>query len=126
MQVLGRNVERVTERRAQLPFDPLFTEQRNRSGQLPAAGPQIIQPEDVIGVRVRVDRCFDQTNSLAQQLQPQFRRRVDDERAAWGIDRDASACPMILRIGRRADRAIATDHRHTDAGAGAEQNEFAA
>lgn len=90
---------------------------------LPSAGqrPQVVQSEQVVGVVVRVQRGVDEAHVFADQLQPQFRRRVDEQVAPRRANEHGAAITVIVRIGRLTDGAVAADHGHPNRGAGAEE-----
>ena len=51
-------------------------------------------------------------NIFAQRLCPKISAGIDNERALRRFNVDRRSQPLIARIGRTADVAIATDHRH--------------
>jgi hypothetical protein len=62
--------------------------------------PQIIEPHDVVGVRVRENYGIHPPNILTQRLRPKIRTGVDDERTFRRLDVDGRAQPLIPWIGR--------------------------
>jgi len=74
--------------------------------------PQIVKAHDVIGVRVRENDRIDTPNILAQCLSPEICAGIHDPRAFRRFDIDRGAQPLVAWIGRVADIAIATNHRH--------------
>ncbi len=90
-----------------------------------AEDPQVIQPENVVGMGVREDRRVHEFHLFPQQLDAEFRRGVDDEVAERRRDEHAGPRAVVAGVVRRADRAVAADDRHADARSGAKQNQLA-
>ncbi len=86
-------------------------------------GPQVVEAEQVVGVVVREQHGVDDADALAEQLQAQLGRRVDEQIALRRADEDGAAIAVVARVGRAADGAVAADHGHADRGAGAEESE---
>src|SRR5437764_912817 len=80
--------------------------------------PRIIQPHDVIGMRVSEDYRIDPLHPIGHALEPQFRRRIDQyPRVAVGDD-NRWPRPPIARIRAGAHFASATNHWDSGARAG--------
>jgi len=88
-------------------------------------GPQIVEPENVVGVKVREQRGVHHAHFRANELQPQLGRRVDQNVSLRHPQESGAAIALIARIDRRANGAIAADHRYADGGASAEEFEDA-
>jgi hypothetical protein len=87
--------------------------------------PQIVQPEQVIDVVVRVEDRVDEFDVRAEQLQAEFGRRVDQDVAARRADDHGAAVAVVPRVGRPADGTLAPNHGYADGRAGAEERERA-
>jgi hypothetical protein len=64
-------------------------------------------------VRVRENYRVDVADILAERLCSEIGPSVHHKRAFRGFDINRGAQPVIARVGRPADIAIAADHRHT-------------
>ena len=79
----------------------------------------------MVGVIVREQHGVDQLDLLAQELKPQLRRRIDQNHGAVvRLHGRTDASATIAWITRVTDRAVATELRNTEAGAGAEKSQF--
>src|SRR5262245_21774475 len=56
-----------------------------------------------------------------QQLQSQFRGRIDEQVALWSTNEYRAAVALVAGIGRTAHPAVAADHRDADGCARAEE-----
>ncbi len=84
--------------------------------------PHIVEPHQMVGVRVRVDDRVDAPHVVAQRLRPEVRRRVHEHaEAVVEVDDDRRARSRVARIVRPADLAIAADHRDAVRRPGAEK-----
>jgi hypothetical protein len=79
----------------------------------------------VVGVRVREDRGVHDRNAFAHKLNPQFRRRVDDQVAFRSRNENPRARAVVPRVVGKADGTFTPDRRHADTSAATENNEFA-
>ncbi len=77
----------------------------------------------MIGVVVSEECRVDVIDSFPDQLQSEFRRRVDQEQALGRFDGHSAPGALIARIVGLADITVAADHWDTDAGAGSQQHE---
>lgn len=102
-----------------------FTIQRNRVVQPISEQPEIVESKNMVGMPMRVNDGMDQIDFLAQQLDSQFRRRVDQEDTLTGSHGNTRASPIVVRIIGLADIAMATDDRYAMAGSRPEQYQFA-
>ena len=86
---------------------------------------EVVDAVRVVGVIVREQHRVDAVDAGGDELQPQLRRRVDQQpRAAVRLDDRADARALVARIGRTAHRAAAADLRDAEARAGAEEGEL--
>src|SRR6185369_3367051 len=83
----------------------------------------VVEPHDVIGVRMRVEEEVEPRDRRAQQLQAQIRRGVDQEVLPVRLDLHRLPQPLVARIVRRADGTMATDDRNAGGSAGAEERD---
>ena len=65
-------------------------------------------------------------DSLADELQAEFGRRIDQQVSLGEPQHNATAGSVVLRIRARADRAAAADHRHSVRGPGSQENQLSA
>ena len=89
-----------------------------------AKPPQVVHADDVVGVSMREDEQVELGQVLPHALQSEFRRGVDLHVQPVHDDVEAGTRAPVARIGRRADRTIAGDHRDALRGAGAEKEDF--
>ena len=71
----------------------------------------------MVGMAVGKDDGMSDWNLLADELQPQFGRCVNQKGAAGDVNGDASPHSIVTRIRRATDVAVAADHWHAGAGA---------
>ena len=84
--------ESVVERLANPLLDRRLAIQRHRPAQVELHQPQIVEPEDVVRVLVRVQHGVDDADPLAQQLLPHVGRRVDQQVAVGQPQSRCTAC----------------------------------
>ena len=123
---LHGRVEGVVERLADAGFDLVVAEDRQIAAEILREDPQIVEPEQMVGVLVRVDHRVDAADALAEQLHAQLGRRVDQQIALGQADDDAAARAAVARVGAGADRAVAADDRHAVRRARAQEQPLAA
>ena len=75
----------------------------------------VVQAEKMVDVPVGKQHGMRNRNLLANELQPQLGRRVNQDRAAGNVNRDSCSHSLITRIHRSTDVAVATDHRNAGA-----------
>lgn len=115
-------VEREPKHALQIPHR--FGRRINRHGTTRVRKPpEIIEAHDVIGMRVRENYRVHVANIFAQRLGPEIGPRVYDERTFRSFDINRGAQPVIARIGRPADIAITTNHRHPLRCSGAKESQ---
>src|SRR6266496_2437426 len=85
--------------------------------------PEIVKAHDVISVGVRENYRIDFPNILAQRLCPEISPSVHHKRALWSFHIDRGAKPLVTRIRRAADIAIAANHRHSLRSSGPEKGD---
>ena len=83
--------------------------------------PEIIEAHDVIGVRMRENHRVQIADIFAKRLGPKISPSIHHPRTFRRLNIDRGAQPIIARIGRPADVAIAANHRHALRRAGAEK-----
>jgi hypothetical protein len=71
---------------------------------------------------MRENDRIDTPNTFAQYLSPEICAGIYDPRAFRRFDIDRGAQPLVARIGRVANIAIATNHRHALRCSGAEKD----
>ena len=86
--------------------------------------PQIVQPEQMVGVLVRIEDRVNQADVLAEQLRSQVGGRVDEQIALGQSEDDAASRSPVLQIGVPAGFAAAPDDRDAVRRARAEKNEL--
>ena len=82
--------------------------------------PDIVQPHDVIGVRVSEQDRIDAGDALAKSLLPEIRRCIDKYGPPVVLEHDGRAKAIVLWIFGMAHGAAATERRHTHARTGPE------
>lgn len=85
---------------------------------------QVIEPHDVIGVGMGHDGRADQSRFFADQLQTQFRTRINHEFTGRSANQHSGSHALISGVVGRADATIAANHGHADTGAGAHNDHF--
>jgi hypothetical protein len=85
--------------------------------------PEIIEAHDVIGVRMCKNDRINTVNILAERLCSEIGPGVHHKRALGRFHIDRGAQPLIPRVRRAADFAIAANHRHALRRAGAKKGE---
>src|SRR5206468_640089 len=73
---------------------------------------QVVDPEEVVGVSMGVQHRIQAADIFADCLFAEIRRGIDQNRAAAVFNEYGWPGAPVARIGRMADRAIATDGRH--------------
>ena len=81
----------------------------------------VVQPHQMIGMRMREEDEIETRNRLAKELQPQVRRRIDQKILAVRLDLHRLPQPLVARIGRSANRALTADDRNAGRGSRAEK-----
>ena len=106
---------------ADLALDLGGAVERHGAAQATWDRPQVIEAEQVVGVVVREQDGVNHRDLLAEQLQPQLRRRVDEDVALGQADQDGAAVALVARVGGLAHGTVAADHGHADRRAGAQE-----
>ena len=79
----------------------------------------------MVGVLVRVEDGVNAVDPRGDQLTPEFGWGVDQQAdAAVRFDHGADTRAPVARIGRAADRAVASDLRHPEARSGPQEREL--
>ena len=108
--VLSSGPKRVAENAADRVFCRLLAINRHRPAGPARKLPGIVEPKQVVGVRVRERNRIDDPHSLTQELDPHLGRGIDQQVTPAERQQDARPGPLISRIGRCANRAVAADH----------------
>ncbi len=116
--------ERIGKRLAELRLNRFFAVQGNRVLQAEAKNSQVVQPHDMIGVRVGEDSRTHQAGLGTDELQPEFGARIDHEFPQWSADQHAGARPLIPGIRGSADRAVAAGDGYSHARARSHHDQF--
>jgi len=85
--------------------------------------PQIVKPHDVIGMGVCHDDGVDFPNIFAQTLGAKICPGIDHVGTFRRLQIDRSASAVVARIGRAANPAVTTNHRHALRSTGAEESQ---
>jgi len=83
-------------------------------------GAQVVDAMGMVGVGMGIEHGVDVEQAIGHRLQTQFGRRVDQDRGIVVADHDGGTGAPVARVGRGTDRAVAPDHGHAMARAGAE------
>src|SRR5581483_4642992 len=102
-------------------FGPIH---RNRLLLPEVEGTNVVQPQNVIGVRVRVEDRVQAVQPGAQHLLAKIGRGVHHHITALILEQDRRAQALVARIGRRAHLAGASDGRDAGTGARAEHRQM--
>ena len=92
-----------------------------RLGMAEAA--QVVQPVQVVGMRMRKQHGIKAFDAVADRLQAEFRTGIDDKLRGF-TDKRAAPVTLVLPAAGTADAACAADNRHSVAGASAHKNHF--
>lgn len=114
--------ERIAVGLSDLRLDRFGAKQRNRMAEPERKQTQVIESEDVVSVLVGVNHRMDDSHAFANQLGPQIRWRVNEQRSARQPDQDRASRALILRIRTLADVTVASDSRYADAGARSQES----
>src|SRR5208283_2242676 len=83
----------------------------------------VVQPENVVGVAVRVKYRVNLPDALADRLLAEIRRSVDEHRVVAPLHHHRRARAAIVRVGRRAYAAVTADGRYSHRGAASQHGE---
>jgi len=120
-----RSVENVAEFFPQLVENSSRRKNRKRSGPSHRDRAQVVHAVRVVGMRVRIENAIEAIDAGGEQLQPQFRRRVDEQtRACVTLHDRANASSFVSRVRRPAHRALAAELRDAEAGSGTEKGDL--
>ena len=86
--------------------------------------PQIIEPGQMIHVRMREDRGIETADVFTQALHPKIRSGIDDPSGLWRLNVNRAAQTLVMRVRAAAHSAITANHRNTDGCAGAEKGKL--
>src|SRR5437870_874512 len=78
--------------------------------------PELVQPQDMIGMSMRKKNRIHTGNFVYQGLMPQICRGINQKMAVFIFDPKRGTGADISRIGRGADRTDATDGRNPGRG----------
>ena len=82
----------------------------------------VVQPHDVVGVRVGEDHGVEPAQVFTQALDAEFRRGVHDQFDLVRGDINRRPRAMVLGIGEKSRRVILADDGHALRGAGTQKN----
>jgi hypothetical protein len=82
---------------------------------------QIIDPVQVVGMRVCKKHRVDPIDICREELQSQLRWSVDQQLAISGFENHSMASPLIARIRRAAYIASTPDHGYAERSSSAEE-----
>ena len=85
--------------------------------------PGVVEPEEVVGVVMRVGDRVHPPHPLAEQLNPHLGRRVDQQIARGKRQQDAGPGPGLRGSARGADRTVAAQNRDARRRAGPQENQ---
>lgn len=74
---------------------------------------KIVEPQNVITVRMGVDDRIERLDTLAQALRSKVRRSIDTERTLGRPHKNRRAQALVPRIRRFANPALTPDHRNS-------------
>jgi hypothetical protein len=86
--------------------------------------PDVVEAVRVIGVVVCEEHGVDVGDPGGDQLQPQLRRRINEQPRPLVLDHGADPRALVARIGGTAHRAAAADLRNAETRAGAEEGQL--
>ena len=98
LQILHRRLARIDR-------------QRLAAAQI-AKAPAVVQAHDMIGMGVREQHRVQPANLLAQHLDAEFRRRVDDHLGLLRRHIDRWPRAVVLRVGQKRGRIFHANDRH--------------
>jgi hypothetical protein len=108
-----RRIKGVREHRAYFAEGVRISEAGNRLPLQRVESPHLVEAEDVIGMPVREQQRIDAAHIEPERLGPEIRSGIDEQvQPVIRFHQDGGAQPVITRVGRPADGAIAPDHRH--------------
>jgi hypothetical protein len=81
----------------------------------------VIQPHEVIGVGVRVEDEVEPRDRMAQELDAEVGRRIDEQMLAVRLDGHRLPQPLVSRIGGGANAAVTAHYRDAGRGTGTEE-----
>jgi hypothetical protein len=97
----------------------------HRTFQVFAQRPDIIQPEEMVCVIVRVHDCMNGANALTKKLQAKLGSRIDQDISAGRADENRASIALILGIRRSTHVAATADHGYANGCARAEKSKRA-
>ena len=122
--VLGLLRERVLEHPPEVGQGMRVAIERHGPTAHHVEPPDLVEPEDVVGVAVGVDDRVDAGHPVPERLCPQVRRRIHEHlHPVVERQQDRRTGPRVARIVGSAHRALAADHRHPVRRAAAEERD---
>ena len=88
-----------------------------------AEWPKVVESEDMVGVRMRVENCVDVAELFAQRLFAKIRAGVDKNAVVFPMHGDRGTRAAISRIGRSANTALAPERGYAHGCAAAQDGE---
>lgn len=86
--------------------------------------PHVIEPHDVIRMGMGEQGRIQTGDPFPKALDTEIGRGIDDEVEIWGLHQQGGPGPVVARVGRPADRAIAPDDRDAVGGPGSKKGEI--
>src|ERR1700722_14333662 len=87
--------------------------QRDFALVLKTQGPQVVQSQDVVGMRMGIEHRVDMIDTFPQGLHPKVRAGINDDPVSLPGDGNGRPGTAIARINRSADPAGAAQRRPT-------------
>lgn len=123
-KLLDRRVENVRERLVDRPIRPLVAENFRRFVVVTARKePCVVQPKEMVHVRVRVEDRVGIDQPLTKKLLTKIRARVDQKISFRETKDHGASRALVFRVGTLADGAVAADHGNAVGRAGSEKDE---
>ena len=116
-------VEGVGEDRADRGLNVVLAVDRHRAADRLGEEAGVVEAEEVVGVGVGEGDRVGEADPLAEELEPQLGRRVDQEPAGREVEQDARPRPFVPRVVRAADGAVAAEDGHAGRGPAAEERQ---
>jgi hypothetical protein len=107
MKSIGKDSLQITHRHG-----AGIDRQRSPAAQV-AKPPAVIQPDDVVGVRMGKKDRIEPVDLLTQTLEPEFRWRIDRQPGLVTGDVNRRPSPMVSWIRQKFRRIVLANDRHS-------------
>ena len=107
----GRFVEGVIEDPADTLFGLELAEEWDGTSEVFWEEPGIVEPEEMVRMRVGEGNRMHLPNPLAEELQPHLGTGVDQKVPPGETEQDAAPGPLVPGVVGPADRTVAPQHR---------------